>query len=107
LIIIDKEGTETMDTQKLLGEVAGQLLSGAIQVVDLSAPDAERLPPPEALRTEILGILIPRIPAGVDYAPAPLVIAALTMTAISSSPQPTANCPKGIGNHISPTLATE
>jgi HPr kinase/phosphorylase len=76
-------------------------------VVDLSAPDAERLPPPEALRTEILGISIPRIPAGVDYAPAPLVIAALTMTAISSSPQPTANCPKGIGNHISPTLATE
>jgi isatin hydrolase len=27
-----------MDTQKLLGEVAGQLLSGAIKVVDLSAP---------------------------------------------------------------------
>ena len=25
---IDKEGTETMDTQKLLGELAGQLLSG-------------------------------------------------------------------------------
>jgi len=76
-------------------------------VVDLSAPDAERLPPPEALRTEILGILIPRIPAGVGFAAAPLVIAALTMTAISSSPQPAANCPKGIGNHISSTLATE
>ncbi|TGV73466.1 cyclase family protein, partial [Mesorhizobium sp. M00.F.Ca.ET.149.01.1.1] len=27
-----------MDTQKLLGEVAGQLLSGAIKVVDLTAP---------------------------------------------------------------------
>ena len=27
-----------MDTQKLLGEVAAQLLSGAIEVVDLSAP---------------------------------------------------------------------
>jgi HPr kinase/phosphorylase len=75
-------------------------------VVDLSAADAERLPPPEALWTQILGILVPRIPAGIDYAPAPLVIAALTMTAISSSPQPTADCPKGIGNHISPTLAT-
>jgi serine kinase of HPr protein (carbohydrate metabolism regulator) len=76
-------------------------------VVDLSAPEAERLPPPEALQTEIMGVRIPKIPAGVGYNPAPLVIAALTMTAISSPPQPTANCPKGIGNHISPTLATE
>ena len=76
-------------------------------VVDLSAPDAERVPPPEALQTEILGILVPRIPAAVGYAPAPLVMAALTMTANSSSPQPAPDCPKGIGNHISPTLATE
>ena len=76
-------------------------------VVDLSAPEAERLPPPEALRTEILGVWIPKIPAAVGYDPTPLVIAALTMTAMSPSPQPTANCPKGIGNHISPTLATE
>jgi serine kinase of HPr protein (carbohydrate metabolism regulator) len=76
-------------------------------VVDLSAPEAERLPPPEALQTEIMGVRIPKIPAGVGCNPGPLVIAALTMTAISSSPQPTANCPKGIGNHISLTLATE
>ena len=40
-----------MDTQKLLGEFASQLLSGAIEVVDLSAvlgPDTPliKLPPP-------------------------------------------------------------
>ena len=53
-IAIDKEGTETMDTQKLLGEVAGQLLSGAIEVVDLSAPLGPDTPliklPPELRR---------------------------------------------------------
>ena len=76
-------------------------------VIDLAAADAERLPPPEALRVEIHGTEIPRIPVGVGYAPLPLVIAALTMTAISSLPRPSADCPKGIGNHISPTLATE
>jgi HPr kinase/phosphorylase len=37
----------------------------------------------------------------------PLVIAALTLSAISPSSQPSADCRKGIGNHISPTLATE
>ena len=31
-------------------------------VVDLSAADAERLPPPEALLTRISGVKIPRIP---------------------------------------------
>jgi HPr kinase/phosphorylase len=76
-------------------------------VVDLAAPDAERLPPPQALRVEIGGIALPRIPAGIGTAPLPLVIAALTMTAISSSSHRAADCPKGIGNHISPTLATE
>ena len=76
-------------------------------VVDLSAPDAERLPPAEALQTRIHGIKIPRIPVGVGYAALPLVVAALTMTAISSTPQLSADCPKGIGNHINPTIATE
>lgn len=76
-------------------------------IVDLAAPDAERLPPQEALRVQIRGIKLPRIPAGIGTSPLPLVIAALTMTAISSSPQPSADCPKEIGNHISPTLATE
>ena len=76
-------------------------------VVDLQAADAERLPAPAALRTQIYGIELPRIPAGVGYPALPLVLAALTMTAISSSPQPSADCPKGIGNHIRHTLATE
>jgi HPr kinase/phosphorylase len=54
-------------------------------VVDLNAPDAERLPPPEALLASISGIEIPRIPVGAGYAALPLVVAALTMTASSSS----------------------
>jgi serine kinase of HPr protein (carbohydrate metabolism regulator) len=76
-------------------------------VVDLAAADAERLPPPEALQTQISGIKIPRIPVGIGFAAFPLVAAALTMTASSSSSQPSADCSKGIGNHISPTIATE
>jgi HPr kinase/phosphorylase len=76
-------------------------------VVDLSAADAERLPPPESLVTQIYGIKIPRIPVGVSYTALPLVVAALTMTAISSSAQPSADCSKGIGNHINLSIATE
>jgi HPr kinase/phosphorylase len=72
-------------------------------VVDLSAADAERLPPPEALLTQIHGINIPRIPVAIEYDPLPLVVAALTMATSSSS----ADCSKGIGNHMSPTIATE
>jgi serine kinase of HPr protein (carbohydrate metabolism regulator) len=86
-------------------EFAAEAIVGL--VVDLSAPDAERLPPPEALQTRITGIKIPRIPVGVGYAALPLVIAGLTMTAISSATQPSADCSKGIGNHINPTIATE
>jgi len=76
-------------------------------VVDLSAGDADRLPPAEALFTTIYGIKVPRIPVGMGFAPLPLVMAALTMTAISYSSQTSADCSKGIGNHISPTIATE
>jgi serine kinase of HPr protein (carbohydrate metabolism regulator) len=72
-------------------------------VVDLDAIDAERLPPPEALQTRIHGILIPRIPVYPGFHGLPLVIAALTMTANSSS----ADCSKEFGNHITPTIATE
>ena len=54
-------------------------------VVDLAAADAERLPPPEALQTQISGIKIPRIPVGIGFDALPLVVAALTMTASSSS----------------------
>ena len=46
-------------------------------IVDLGAPDAERLPPAEALVAQISGILIPRIPVGVGFPPLPLVMAAL------------------------------
>jgi HPr kinase/phosphorylase len=76
-------------------------------VVDLSAADAERLPPPEALLTHISGIKIPRIPVDAGFAALPLVVAALTMTASSFCTQPSADCSKGIGNHIGPSIATE
>ena len=76
-------------------------------VVDLDAADAERLPPPDALQTQINGILIPRIPVQLGFSGLPLVIAALTMAANSSSPRPSADCSKEFGNHISPTIATE
>jgi HPr kinase/phosphorylase len=76
-------------------------------VVDLAAADAERLPPPDALRTHICGVEIPRIPIGAGYAALPLVVAALTMTASSSSSRPSTDCSKGIGNHISPIIATD
>jgi HPr kinase/phosphorylase len=76
-------------------------------VVDLAAADAERLPPPEALSTRLNGVLIPRIPVPTGYQPLPLVVAALTTTESSSSGNHSANCVKGFGNHISPTIATE
>ena len=76
-------------------------------VVDLDAADAERLPPPQALMAQLSGISIPRIPVGIGYEARPLVIAALTMTANSSLTQLSVDCSKGIGNHISPTIATE
>ena len=72
-------------------------------VVDLDSADAERLPRPEALQIRIDGILIPRIPVEQGFSGLPLVIAALTMTANSSS----ADCPKEFGNHITPTIATQ
>jgi HPr kinase/phosphorylase len=76
-------------------------------IVDLGATDAARLPPPEALLAQVYGIEIPRIPIGAGFSPLPLVVAALTMTANSSGAQSPADCPKGFGNHISPTIATE
>jgi HPr kinase/phosphorylase len=71
-------------------------------VVDLDAADAERLPPPEAFETQIYGKKIPRIPVQHGFSGLPLVIAALTMTANSSSE----DCSKEFGNHITPTIAT-
>ena len=76
-------------------------------VVDLDAADAERLPTPNALETSINGINIPRIPIGSGFSPLPLVVAALTTTDATHPPQPSDDCSKGIGNHISPMIATE
>lgn len=47
-------------------------------VVDLDAADAERLPSPQALKTTLCGLEIPRIPVGRSYAPLPLVLGFLT-----------------------------
>jgi HPr kinase/phosphorylase len=76
-------------------------------VVDLCAFDAERLPPPEALLVRLSGIELPRIPVMADCAALPLVIAALTMSASSSSTWSAVDCQKGIGNHMRPSIATE
>ena len=76
-------------------------------VVDLQAPDAKRLPPPEALQTEIFGVELPRIPVGSDFSPLPLVVAALTTASGLKSVNDLGDCVKGIGNHITSTLATD
>jgi serine kinase of HPr protein (carbohydrate metabolism regulator) len=76
-------------------------------VVDLAAADAERLPPPQALHTNLSGVIIPRIPVDPAFNPLPLVVAALTTTASSSCGHHSDHCRKGIGNHISATLATD
>ena len=76
-------------------------------VVDLNAADGERLPPPEALLTRIHGVNLPRIPVAAGYSALPLIVAELTTTAGYTSASLSANCLKGFGNHISPTLATE
>lgn len=69
-------------------------------VVDLSAEDADRLPAPESQVVDITGIQIPRISVGIGFSALPLVLAAF-------STRPSDDCRKGIGNHISPTIATQ
>ena len=76
-------------------------------VVDLSAADAERLPPPEALTIEVFGVKLPRIPIATGFLPLSLVVAALTTTESSFLVNLSDRCVKGIGNHIHPTIATE
>jgi len=76
-------------------------------IVDLSAPDAARLPPPGSLSARIDSIVIPRIPVAAGFSPLPLVIAALTTKESSWSGNHTGHCWKGIGNHMHPTIATE
>ena len=69
-------------------------------VVDLSAADGERMPASGALFANVDGVIIPRIPVDSAFQPLPLVVAALTT-------RPSDDCSKGIGNHISPTIATQ
>lgn len=76
-------------------------------VVDLGAEDAQRMPAAEALTVEIDGVEIPRIPVDLRYSPLPLIAAFLTTTEGTCPARPSADCPKGIANHISPTIATE
>ncbi|WP_315761338.1 MULTISPECIES: HPr kinase/phosphatase C-terminal domain-containing protein [unclassified Bradyrhizobium] len=76
-------------------------------VVDLMADDAARLPAPESLRCELYGASLPRIPVGRGFSPLPLVVAELTTTQTSCSSNLSADCVKGIGNHITGTIAPE
>ena len=49
-------------------------------VVDLAAPDAARLPSPEALKVSLLGVELPRSPVAEGWDSLPLVLAFLTTT---------------------------
>jgi HPr kinase/phosphorylase len=86
-------------------EHAGEAVVGLI--VDLAAEDSERLPATEALTTRIDGVELPRIPVNLRFEPLPLIVAALTTTDGTANDRPSADCRKGIANHISPTIATE
>ena len=76
-------------------------------LVDLVADDAARLPSPESLWGEINGITLPRIPVAAGFSPFSMVVSALITTETSCSSISSANCVKGIGNHITPTIPTE
>jgi serine kinase of HPr protein (carbohydrate metabolism regulator) len=76
-------------------------------VVDLDAADGNRLPAPEACRITLAGVELPRIPVAPGFSPLPLVVAALTTTEGSQTEDDLADCPKGIGNHMRRTLATD
>ncbi|GAB1718051.1 MAG: Hpr(Ser) kinase/phosphatase [Nitrobacter sp.] len=76
-------------------------------VVDLDAPDAERLPPPDALRTTLFGIELARIPVAAAFSPLPVTLAALTTVPGCGHPRPAADCPEEFDNHMNPAKATE
>lgn len=76
-------------------------------IVDLHADDTERLPPPQARRVVIMGVEVPRIAVGTDMAPLALVAAFLTTTEGYADMPLRDDCPKGIGNHITPTLSAD
>jgi HPr kinase/phosphorylase len=76
-------------------------------VVDLAAEDAERLPPPQALRTTLAGMELARIPVKAGHSPLPMVVALLTTIEAYVDVRHLSDCSKGIGNHITPTLAAK
>ena len=76
-------------------------------VVDLEAPDAERLPPPEKLKTRVHGVELARIPVESGFSALPLVAAFLTTTGSTETAELSTDCLKGIGNHMRPSIATE
>jgi serine kinase of HPr protein (carbohydrate metabolism regulator) len=76
-------------------------------VVDLDAADGDRLPEPDACRVTLAGVELPRIPVEPGFSPLPLVVAALTTTEGSLAEARSDDCPKGIGNHMRRTLATD
>lgn len=80
-------------------------------VVDLAAPDGERLPAYDALMTGLCGVRLPRLPVAAGYRPLPIVLAALTTEAVSGTAslagQPLSDdCQQAFGNHIRPMIAT-
>ncbi len=90
------------------GRTRTQIAEATVRlVVDLDAGDAERLPPPEALRTTVTGIELPRIAVAQGFFALPLVVAMLTTTEGYELIRQMDDCLKGFGNHISPTIATE
>ncbi len=86
-------------------EFVGEAVVGL--VVDLAAADAERLPPPKPSKPALMVFCYREFPSEKGFQPLPLVVAALTTTESSSSGNHSADCVKGFGNHISPTIATE
>lgn len=76
-------------------------------VVDLAAPDGARLPQPEALRTIIDGVELPRIPVGEGYAPLLLVVATFTTSEGSGGTTVDGDCCGHFDNHIIPTIVTK
>lgn len=81
-------------------------------VVDLSAPDGERLPHPSSQSIDLEGVTLPRLPVGAGYRPLPIVLAALITRAISggitATDQPLSDDrQQGFGNHIRPMIATK
>lgn len=66
-------------------------------VIDLEAPDAERLPQPNALRTTLLDVELMRIPVAAGFSPLPIAIAALTTIPGCTDTRPATDCRKKSG----------